>query len=297
MELRDIEIFLTLAEELHFGRTAEKLRLTQARVSQVIKKMERRVGAGLFDRSSRHVALTPLGEQLRDDLAIGYRLIRQGVDAAAEVARGHSGTLALGLFLDHAHEITETLDLFRRRYPHCELRFREITFNDPFGALRAGRIDLAAVWLPIHEPDLTTGPVLYAEPLVLAVSADHELAKRESVTMEDLADLTVPSLENPDHSDDWYFAHTPRTTPSGRPIHRGAGFATIEEVLAAIRADEIVSPVGAIQVKTHQRPGVVYVPITDSHLLRYALVWRSGAEAPLIRAFVDTVRDAREGKR
>jgi len=68
MELRDIEIFLTLAEELHFGRTAERLRVSQARVSQAIRRQERRLGVALFDRTSRRVALTPVGRRLREDL-------------------------------------------------------------------------------------------------------------------------------------------------------------------------------------------------------------------------------------
>ena len=68
MELRDIEIFLTLAEELHFTRTAERLHVTQARVSQAIKKQERRIGAALFERNNRQVALTPIGQQLFDDI-------------------------------------------------------------------------------------------------------------------------------------------------------------------------------------------------------------------------------------
>lgn len=96
MELRDIEIFLTLAEELHFGRTAERLHLSQARVSQSISRQERRLGGALFDRSTRTVTLTPLGQRLRDDLHPGYGLIRKALTRAAETARGCSGTVRLG---------------------------------------------------------------------------------------------------------------------------------------------------------------------------------------------------------
>ena len=76
-ELRDIEIFLTPAEELHFGRTAQRLRVTPARVSQAIKKRERRVGAPLFDRSPHHVALTPIGRQLHADLQTAFEQTAQ----------------------------------------------------------------------------------------------------------------------------------------------------------------------------------------------------------------------------
>ncbi|WP_030443581.1 LysR family transcriptional regulator [Actinoplanes subtropicus] len=92
MELRDIEIFLTLAEELHFGRTAERLRVSSARVSQSIKQQERRIGGALFERTSRSVRLTPLGRRFRDRLDAGYREIAAGLDEAATIARDSAGS-------------------------------------------------------------------------------------------------------------------------------------------------------------------------------------------------------------
>jgi DNA-binding transcriptional LysR family regulator len=82
VEQRDIEIFLTLAEELHFGRTAERLHVSTARVSQSIAKWERRVGVPLFERSSRRVALTPVGRQLHQDIGPPYRQILAGIERA-----------------------------------------------------------------------------------------------------------------------------------------------------------------------------------------------------------------------
>src|SRR6476620_6329295 len=82
MELRDIEIFLTLAEELHFSRTAERLHITPSRVSQAVNKHERQVGAPVFDRTSRVVRRSPLVEQVRRVLSAGYRQISDGIEAA-----------------------------------------------------------------------------------------------------------------------------------------------------------------------------------------------------------------------
>ena len=115
MELRDIEIFLTLAEELHFSRTADRLHLTQARVSQSIKRQERRIGGALFERNSRNVRLTPLGEQLRADLSVGYRQIMDGIENAAATARGVSGTLRLGTMGPQAWMVKGAVDAFRAR--------------------------------------------------------------------------------------------------------------------------------------------------------------------------------------
>jgi DNA-binding transcriptional LysR family regulator len=87
VDRHEIEIFLTLAEELHFGRTAGRLRLSQARVSQTVKKLERRIGAGLFARTTRHVELTTIGARLRADLAPAYEQIQDAVATAKASAQ------------------------------------------------------------------------------------------------------------------------------------------------------------------------------------------------------------------
>src|SRR5215207_8768024 len=96
--LREIRAFLTLAEELHYGRTAERLGVTPSRVSQTIRLLETRVGGKLFDRTSRRVRLTPLGERLRDDAAPAYEQLRRAYAAAQEIATGVAGTLRLGMY-------------------------------------------------------------------------------------------------------------------------------------------------------------------------------------------------------
>lgn len=289
MELRDIEIFLTLAEELHFGRTAERLHVSQARVSQAIKQQEQRIGAALFERTSRRVALTPIGAQLYGELRIGYQRIVEAVAAATATARGDSGRLVLGVTGPLGHEIAPTIDLFRTCHPACDLQMREVVFSDPFGPLRAGDVDIALVWFPVHEPDLTTGPVMVTEPLVIAASARHPLAARGRVRMEDLGDFPVMRSASP-IPDYWEQAVQPRTTPSGRPIVRGPFVSTWEEVLAAVTTSDAVSFSGAHATRYHARSDVTYLPIDDGHTLEWGLIWRTETDRPLIRAFVDAAR-------
>ncbi|WP_406043370.1 LysR family transcriptional regulator [Micromonospora sp. NBC_00898] len=293
MELRDIEIFLTLAEELHFGRAAERLHVSQARVSQSIKQQERRIGGALFERTSRSVRLTPLGERLRDRLRAGYGEIMSGIDEAAAAARGQAGTLTVGTMATHYQSIAAALDLFRQRHPQCELRLREILPTDPLGGLRAGRVDIGMLWLPIREPDLAVGPVLHTEKLVLAVASDHRLAGRDTVEMEDLGDHPVVFPDGPIPDYVWQ-AHTPAVTPAGRPIRRGLVVATLEEAFTAIAGGSVVSPVGSDAAATRQRGDITFVPITEGPVLRYAPVWRSGGETPLVRAFVQAAADAQK---
>jgi len=284
LELRDIEIFLTLAEELHFGRTAERLRVSPARVSQAIALQERRIGAALFDRTSRRVALTPIGARLRDDLTTGYRNIQAGLDAARTAARGVAGTLRLGTMGALAHEIADATAQFRVRYPQCELTFREVRISDPFGPLRSGEVDIALLWLPVREPDLTVGPVVRQSPIYLMMSVDHPYARRESVRLEDLAECVVPRSAQP-VPEYWEAALSPFHTPSGRPIPRGPAVATWQEVLAAVSAGTAVLPIQAEASRYYAWPDIAYVPIRDAEPSRWALIWRTAGETALVRAF------------
>ena len=215
MELRDIEIFLTLCEELHFGRTAQRLHVTQARVSQAIKKQERGVGAELFERTSRSVRLTTVGEQLRADLLPAYRSLREGMARARLAAEGKTGVLRVGMLPSNAHDLRPFWETFRARNPRWGLRIRHNPFVNAFAPLRNGDIDVLVAWLPVQEPDLTEGPVMYAEHGVVLAGADHRLAVRDSVSLEVLADHGI--LQGPPGPDYWADAFTPFHAPSGRP--------------------------------------------------------------------------------
>ncbi|MFF8384820.1 LysR family transcriptional regulator [Streptomyces kanasensis] len=290
MELRDIEIFLTLAEELHFGRTAERLHLSQARVSQSIRQQERRLGGALFDRSTRTVALTRLGERLRDDLEPGFGLIRAAVDRAAVAARGCCGTVRLGAMGALPSELTWLVDAYRARYPECGVEFVEFHFSDPFVKLRTGEVDVQLMWLPVPEHRFRGGPVVLTEGRVLAVAEDSPLAARSSVSMEDLAGRTVldPGEQVPP---EWFRAMCPDRTPGGRPIHRGPRARTFHEILALVAAGRIVCPLNGHVPRYYSYPGVTLLPIDDAPLTEWALALPDPAPAPHVQAFVDTARD------
>ncbi|MFI6265222.1 LysR family transcriptional regulator [Micromonospora sp. NPDC051006] len=282
MELRDIEIFLTLAEELHFTRTAERLRVTQARVSQAIKKQERSIGAALFERNNRAVALTPIGRQLVADLQPVYRGLHEGMERARLAARSRTGVLTVGSIAVNLEDFRPLFDAFTRGHPGREVQLRNIDFGDPFGRLRAGEIDVQIVWLPVDEPDLTVGPVVYTEPIVLAVAADHPLAGRASISYNDLADQTVMGGARPSY---WREALVPVRTPDGHVIKIGPTVSTFQEMIPILATGEAVSPVHAHAARYYARPDIAYVPIHDAPPARWVLIWRAGAEAELIREF------------
>ncbi|MEU8077907.1 LysR substrate-binding domain-containing protein [Catellatospora citrea] len=290
MELRDIEIFLTLAEELHFGRTADRLRVSSARVSQVIKKQERRIGTTLFERTSRRVLLTPAGRRLQQELSVGYRQIMDGIQSVAAEAAGVNGVLTLGAMGPQPWMIPDLLDLFRSRHPAVEVRHREIQATAPLAEVKAGEVDAALVWLPVREPGITVGPVTHSSPVMLMVGAGHPLAGRETVCWEDLGDCTV--LTGTDVPVSMEETFHPRRTPSGRPVARGPVASSWHEQITLVAEGSIVCGVAADAARFYPWPGIVYLPIRDAPPAQWTWVWLTARQTPLIRALSQATRDA-----
>jgi DNA-binding transcriptional LysR family regulator len=291
MELRDIEIFLALAEELHFGRTAERLHVTPSRVSHVIKTQERRIGAPLFERTSRTVRLTPLGQQLRDDLLPAHLQIQQAVDRAITEAHGITGTLGVGYTTPWCADLVlQAAEVFRDRYANCTVRIQEIQFNDLFGPLRRSELDLQVSELPVHTPGVTDGPVLLREPRALMVPADHPLAHRDSVSLENVAEIP---LIRPDGEISKSLAdlHLPVRTPMGRPVSQGPRYTFWPEVPALVAAGLGASIVAVRAASYHDRPGIAFVPFHDGPTLDYGVLWPAKGQTPQASTFVDLLVD------
>ena len=285
MERREIEIFLTLADELHFGRTADRLAVSTARVSQTIARIERRFGVRLFDRTSRQVALTPVGRRLRDDLAPAFALVEAGIERAMAAGREVEGVLRVGFFRAAAARfVLEVAEAFQEAHPDCEVQIRENQLNDGLRLLRDDEVDVLFLMLPVEEPDLVAGPVLVREDRMLAVSARHPLVRKGAVTMDDLARdpvLTAPS-ELPAYVRD---SVVPERTPSGAPIRRGPSFDTVGEMLSLVGAGKGIYPVPAHMQQYYARPDVAFLPIDGAPDLEWAFTWRRATEARRIRAF------------
>lgn len=290
MELRDIEIFLTLAEELHFGRTAERLHISQARVSQAVRKQERRLGAALFERTSRRVELTPVGRRLREDLQQVHDLLQAALARAEAAGLGGGQLLKIGVFGHAGHELRPLIEAFRTRYPGSDVTFGEINGSDPFNALRNGEHDVNVLWLPVVESDLTVGPTVLTGRRVLAVATDHPLAARGSASLEDLADNRVADF-GPDAPEYWVSAMVPTRTPLGRRIPRGPLARTFHEIVSLVASSQCVHPLGEIAARYNSPPGIVFLPMPDAPPLQWALTWRTTSDSAAIRALARTAAE------
>lgn len=280
MERREIEIFLTLAEELHFGRTADRLLVSQARVSQTIKKLERRFGVALFDRTSRRVAITPVGAALYADLRAGHDRIERGVAAAMAAGRGVTGTLTVGLEAPAVAELAAPVfTRFRERNPGVEVVFREAGFVDPLDLLRTGEVDVTVTNGPVDEDGFDEGPVVFQEPVVLAVARDHRLAGRSSVTLADLDDLDGEAV----------FRAGRRAAPYRREPEPQVS--TLLDLMARVAAGEGVCPLAAHAADYFARPTLAMVPF-EAGLppVSWVLCWRTGARTARVSALADATR-------
>lgn len=290
MERHEMEAFLTLAEELHFRRTSERLGLAQGRVSQTIQKLERRIGAPLFERTSRKVALTPVGMRLRDDLLPAYQQVQRALADATAAARGAREVLRVGYSSPMAAELVlRAADRLTARCPGAEVRIQEIQLSDPLGPIRSGQVHLQITELPVDEPDLAHGPALIAEDRKLLIHHQHPLTRATAVTLEDLAATTIITF-NAAIPQYWQEYHCPSQTPSGRPIpHLVAGY--WQEALAMVGAGKGVTFASARAEQYYARPDTAWLPFPHLPRFEYAAVWPRSSNSALVRAFLQTIHE------
>jgi DNA-binding transcriptional LysR family regulator len=287
MDTAEIEVFLVLAEELHFGRTAGRLRLPQPQVSRLVARLERRAGGKLFDRTSRKVRLTPLGAQLRGRLQPAYAQVTAALEEAHAASRRVTGRLRVGLTPTTPSEpLTRLVTAFEASHPECQVTLYEHPFTgddwDVWAPLRSGESDALLYWTSMDEPDLTAGPVMARLDRVLLVARGHRLAGRESVSAEELAceQVTQRPVSLPPAIMDMLI---PPCTPSGRPIPRTEPFRSLHETASLVARGRIVHPT-ADGVVLFRRDDIVAVPIRDLPPVPLGLIWCTAHENARIRA-------------
>jgi len=253
------EAFLAVAEELHFGRAADRLHVSQPRVSRLIAALERQVGGALFERTSRRVNLTPLGEQFRGELSAAYAQLQAALDHAKRAAREAAGQLRIG-FTDTTEgpALSRLVAVFEARHPGSQVVLLEVPVTDVYAALRAGEIDVLIHWLVVSEPDLTPGPAIDRQDRVVAVAVSHPLAGQETVSVEDLAEQPVarpPAAFPPALWEEL----VPTNTPSGKPIPPAHEARSLPDVWAMVARGLIVHPTVASTAQLLRREDIARI--------------------------------------
>jgi DNA-binding transcriptional LysR family regulator len=304
IELREIRTFLVLAEELHFGRAARRLYLSPSRVSQSLRELEAKIDGQLVYRTSRRVELTALGERFRDEVGAAHEQLVGVLERTRDGDGGLEGAVRLGLLTPSIEgpRLPSIAQTFERRHTGCRVEVSKTPYEDSFGPLRRGEIDLMVSWLPHGQPDLEHGPVVNREPRVLAVAREHPLAK-SSVSIEEIADYVVVPLEELFPAE---IAETliPSKTPGGRLIPRlrvpygelaRRDPSNVRTQLSWwITTGQVVHPT-VPSAEALLGTNIVYAPIVDMAPMEAALVWPRAAQNPRAQAFVRVARQVTRG--
>jgi DNA-binding transcriptional LysR family regulator len=291
IDLRELYAFLTLADELHFGRAAERLQIAPSYLSQTIRTLEAKLGGSLFERTTRRVRLTPLGEWLQGEVPAPVEQLQKVFAGAREHATGIAGLLRIGLYspMSAGRHMTEIVHTFQTRHPACKVEFVNTGYEHNYvDTLKARDVDLLATRLPLSDPAITIGPVLSRERRIAVVAKDDPLALRDSISYEDLADRAVSDI--PSFPREMMDEFIPPVTPSGRALKRIANEGP-EDCLMRVALGVQVHPATRAFFDHHSHPGVTSVPIRDLPPSETALVWLTDNQSVKISAFVRAAED------
>ena len=294
LELRHLRYFIAVAEELHFGRAARKLGITQPPLSLQIQRLEAELGVQLFERTNRRVQLTPAGKTLLEEGRHVVADFNSATDAARRAARGETGSLTVAfaasvMFLS----LPRIIRRFRTQFPNVRLELRELPTGPQIIALRNGELDIGFLREPSRDAELTTETVM-REGLLLALSKRHELASRKRLRLADVANEDFVLF--PRDLAPGLYAHVlavcaeagvhPRIVQTSREL-----YTTVSLVEAGLGVTIIPASVRQMGWR-----GVRYYPIgSPSASTRIDAAWRSDNRSPILPAFLEIARAEARG--
>ncbi|MET1075819.1 MAG: LysR substrate-binding domain-containing protein [Umezawaea sp.] len=276
VDLRKLRYFVAVAEELHFGRAADALRIAQPVLSRQIRALEEELKARLFLRDKRGTELTPAGAQLLADarpLLAGAGALRRRVGRAARGADRFTVGFMPGLV------VSASIRVLASRHPELSVDVVRTGRHDQTDVVHDGRVDVSFVRLPVDRRGLQVRP-LTTEPRVVVLPVGHRLAAEESVAIADLADEHL--VQDPDAVPEWRDVAT-GVRAGSRRAH--AGIRTVEEELGHVASGTGVVVLPLSVATFHTRPDLTHVPIGDIGPNHVCLVWDASRRSPLIHEF------------
>jgi DNA-binding transcriptional LysR family regulator len=288
MELRHLRCFVAVAEELHFGRAAERLYIAQSALSQQVQRLERELGVELLQRNKRRVRLTEVGRVFVEEARRTLEQAERAADTAKRAARGQVGKLEVGFFGPATyHVLPKILATYRERFPEVELALHEWTSSRQLEQLRAGRIRVGFLCGPVHAEEGLVVEHVFREAVVVALPERHPAASREAIALETLAGdpfIMVPRREEPTGHDQYVSlcllaGFSPRVVQEAHQIHTAVAL--------------VASGVGAClvpaSVRNLHREGVVYRALLAPTAELETAVVRGREATPVLRTFLGVV--------
>lgn len=289
MELRHLRYFAAVAEELHFGRAAQRLHIVQPALSKQIASLESEIGVQLFHRTKRRVTITDAGSVLHEEVRVILQRIERAVEAAQMTAAGQVGSLDLG-FIGPAmwSVLPKLLGEHHRRLPDVRFRLSELSSVAQIASLRDGTLDAGFVRLPLHDYDYVEFRVVLTEPFVVTLPERHPAAAAASVDLAALAAepfIFVPRRVEPGFYDRC-IALCQSYGFSPNVVEEGTGPTAICGMVAT-GLGITLSPASILDALW---PGIVFRPLSRPSLeLELAVATRREEPSAALRGFLETI--------
>ncbi len=287
-ELNHLRCFIAVAEELHFGRAAARLNLTQPPLSRQIQLLEHALEVKLFERTSRSVQLTRAGQNFLPEARRLLRLAEGAALAAKRTARGEAGSITVGFTAASGYEfLPRLITAFRAKAPDIDLVLKEMVSADQLEALTANRIDIGLLRPPFNRREFNSICVV-REPLLLAIPSDHPLAAAPEVQLANL-DRQPLVAYSPYEARYFYDLSAMIFAEAGVSPHHVQHISQIHSILGLVKAGLGLAlvPKAAANLRFE---GVILRPIAvDSRrVVELYMVWRRTNNNPAIRHLLET---------
>jgi DNA-binding transcriptional LysR family regulator len=291
MDLQRIRQFVAVAEELHFGRAAERLRQTQPPLSIAVQALERELGVTLLERSSRRVSLTPGGAVFLEQARGILERVNRAVDITRAAHRGTVGRISVGFLAATAYTLMPVVVRnFVVHYPGIELELQELSMSQQFEAFQRQDIDVGLLRPVATEVDLTFETIM-EEPMVVALPSTHPLSNLARIPIKKLATesfVMFPRIPGTIFHD-LIVNHcrragfVPRTSQQATQTHAVLGL--VSSGLGVALVPDSVRIIGM--------RGVAFRPLeSNPPIVPTAIAWRAGNASPLVASFIETARKA-----
>jgi DNA-binding transcriptional LysR family regulator len=280
--------FTTVAEELHYGRAAERLHITQPALSRQIRDLERALGVRLFDRTSRRVALSQAGQAVLGQARRALTESDRALHLARLAARGQWGELTISVLPAVTLALLPAiLRAYRGTHPAIGVTISEGLDDEQLAALAAGRSDAGLLRATAAPPGILLQTLL-AEPVVAALPADHHLARYDRLALSELAG--EPFVFFPRHRStlayDEFIASCRAAGFSPAIVQEASGISALGLVAAGLGVTVIAAAYQRLSV-----PGVRFVPLAGHHLT-LQVAWAAGNTNTALPGFLQTARQA-----
>ncbi|WP_309080873.1 LysR substrate-binding domain-containing protein [Zhihengliuella sp.] len=279
--LDQVRSFVAVAEELHFGRAAERLNMTQPPLSRQIQKLERSIGTLLLERDNRSVALTAAGQAFLTDARRLLTTAEQAPTTARRIAQGQAGLLRIGFTATSGFSVLGALLTgLAEALPDVDVDLQEMVTSEQTQALLGGELDVGLARPPFDAADFESR-LLLAESLLLAVPSGHPLlATERPVSAQDLRGqpLIMHSPTKARYFYDLAVRHMP--VEHGNVVHSVSQILTMVSLVAAGRGVAFV-PESARRLGI---AGVEYVPLSsaDGEAVELHAIWHRGTRNPAV---------------